>query len=45
MYFSQASTDKSFAALQMEFSPTFLDAVRAFRLEAALSAHCLSQNP
>lgn len=45
MYFSQAPTDKSFTALQMEFSPTFLDGAHVFRLELALSAHHLSQIP
>lgn len=45
MYFSQAPTDKSFTALQMEFSPTFLDGTHVFRLELGLSAHHLSQIP
>lgn len=30
MYFSQAPSDKSFAAFQMEFSPTFLDGSPCF---------------
>lgn len=38
IYFSQAPTDKSFTALQMEFSPSFLDGAHVFRLELALSA-------
>lgn len=37
MYFSQAPTDKSFTALQMEFSASFLDGAHVFRLELALS--------
>lgn len=47
MYFSQAPTDKSFTALQMEFSSTFLDGAHVFRLELALqlAIHLRSFNP
>lgn len=47
MYFSQAPADKSFTALQMEFSPTFLDGAHVFRLELAprLAIRLRSLNP
>lgn len=53
MYFSQAPTDKSFTALQMEFSSLppsfffFLDGAHVFRLELALrlAIHLRSLNP